>query len=243
MMNKPSDGDGSIQRPVHLSEDELSAYINGEINDANALARFEAHLDDCDECRERLNGMRTVVSLLNRSRPPSPSRSFKLDPTMVQPRAVPIEPWILRVQPVMRRLTAIAAVLLLLVVVGDIVAHQGSSGGALSTARDASTTYNMASGGSSSSVASGAIQEATAASGAALTVPEAAQPATASPVSSGKTGSTVPPAARTAVVTESPSGSPTSYWRLLELAVGVVVVWLLFLSVALPRLQSRREPR
>lgn len=248
MTSQPSQNDGDMQRPVHLSDDELSAYINSEITQPFELERFQAHLDECAECRERLADTRTVVSLLNRVEVPPTPRSFKLDPSTVKPRAVAIDPWIVRVQPAMRRLTAIAAALLLIVVMADVISHQGQGAGTPSAALDAATSMQTSAESaaapvtnSSAGESKAAGSEATpAASAAALAAPESREAST--PQASVSQSTAERPSAAEPVGSASTSRGPNaSYWRLSELAVGVIVVWLLFLTIALPRLQSRRE--
>lgn len=253
MTIRPSRRHGDLERPVHLSEDELSAYINGEVT-GQPLQRFEMHLDGCVECRERLNGTRTVVSLLHQAATPALPRSFKLDPGMVLPVAVPSESWVARAQPVMRRLTAIAAALLLVLVMADALANHSSGGAVKSTARDVTTSSQGASGAmaqsastsSAANVAGAAVARAT--SAAALTAPSTSTPAQAPAQSFAGASSTAEQnsAGTTTVAPENapaePQRSGPSYWRLSEFAVGVVVIWLLFMSVALPRLGQRRLP-
>ncbi len=252
MTIRPSRRDGDLERPVHLSDDELSAYINGEVTDPGARERFETHLESCAACRERLHGARVVVSLLNQAETPAPPRSFKLDPSMVRPVVVPAEPWIIRVQPAMRRLTAIAAVLLLVLVMADGLVNR-SDGGATSTARDVTTSSQGASEAvaqnavsTSGGNAGGEAPKATAA--AAFSAPATSTSAAAAVVaqSSAESSATQPGTSAGSgapvVIQPAPSQSSPSYWRLSEFAVVVVVIWLLFLSVALPRLQHRRQP-
>ncbi len=239
MTTRPSRRDGDLERPVHLTDDELSAYINGEVTNPAARQQFETHLENCSECRGRLNGARVVVSLLNQAETPTPPRSFKLDPSMVRPVIVPAESWIIRVQPAMRRLTAIAAALLLVLVMADALANH-SNAGVTSTARDASTSVQASGGGAAQPLAvSGSSSTESSAEAATPEAPNSAQSvAGASVEDQNKATDSGPPA----LIASAPQRSSPSYWRLSEFAVGVVVIWLLFLSVAFPRLQERRQP-
>ncbi len=234
MTTRPSRRDGDAVQGAHLTEDELSAYINAEITESDALERFRAHVDECAACRERLEGMRTVVLLLNRSNQPVPSRSFKLEPSMLAPAPAAIDPWIIRIQPVARRLTAIAAALLLVIVVADVVAHQGSSVGNPPSSRNVTTSVQTTSGGAQSFASSaGATAAATAASAAPAVVESGS-----APTSDSQKSATEAPQAAPITAAAPQTHTRLSYWRLLELAVGVVVVWLLFMSVALPRIRG-----
>ncbi len=243
MTSRPSHDDGDMGRPVHPSDDELSAFINGDTTEQLEIERLQAHLNDCTECRERLADLQAVVSLLNRIDTPAPRRSFTLDPSMVGSIPVPGEPWIIRFQPAMRRVTAIAAVLLLILVVADVLSHQGSVGGSQPSSLSVATTSQTSSAGPAISAAGSSARDssATTVSGAsAFSAPKTAV-----------TGTPVPPEsqqqavaqthAESAALPGSAASSGPSYWRLIESAVGVVVVWLLFLTVALPRLHLRRK--
>lgn len=255
MTSGPSTRDSDETRQVHLTDDELSAYLNGDFDESETATRIEAHLDTCDECRERFAGTRSVVSLLNNLETPVRPRSFKIDPSMLGPKPVQIDPWIVRVQPAMRRLTAIAAALLIMVVVADALTHRGS-GGSSQPSQQAFTTAEKQTTGSASlavpSVAtaaaavqgSGSVEAATAAATSvarsAVAVAPASTAATATPGETLKPSANQPQSQSLEAPTQVATSGP-SYWRLAELAVGVVVVWLLFLTVALPRLQSRRD--
>jgi hypothetical protein len=299
MTDRPNNQDAGITEPMHPSDDELSAYLNRDSADLAVRRRLEAHLDSCAECRERLAELGAVVRLLHGLESPVPKRSFRLDPSMVsapprpEPEPLRIDPWIVRVQPALRRLTAIAAVLLVLLVTADVLTHRNASDNgsrevsALSSASQArdSTSVMSAGGAEAASKSTAAAAQvpvttaaATAASssggGSSISGGSGEAPVTSS-VASGEAASTsvaassatdaagsseaVTPAASAAALavqqTEA-SGQPAdeaaptpnssthggrSYWRLVELAVGVVVIWLLFLTIVLPRLPRQRR--
>lgn len=297
MTDRPNNQDAEITEPAHPSDDELSAYLNRDNADLTARQRLEAHLETCADCRERLSELRTVVRLLHGMESPVPKRSFRLDPRMVSaplpepaPEPLRIDPWIVRAQPALRRLTAIAAVLLVLLVTADILTHRKSSDNgsrevsALSSASRATdgasvmsagaaesaskstaaaaqvpaATAASASGGGSSS--SGSSAEAPVATSASSGAQAAASSVAASSATDAVTSSeAVTPAASAAALsvqqTEASGQSPAeaaqapnattrgsrSYWRLVELTVGVVVIWLLFLTIVLPRLPRQRR--
>ncbi|MGA7672129.1 MAG: zf-HC2 domain-containing protein [Nitrolancea sp.] len=250
MTSRPSQHGGEGEDASHLTEDDLSDLINGDLADAGNRDRVQAHLDECAECRERHSELRAVVTLLRRVESPVPSRSFKLTPEMVGPRPVEIDPWIVRIQPAMRRVTAIAAALLLLIVVADGLRHSGTSNGSKSVAVNFSTSAETSAGGASQSlgVAPAATEAATSAArdsaaaasteSQAVTSSSAAATPTAPTVSA---GSSAPSQSEPPTTASQSSQAHTSYWRLAELAAGVVVMWLLFITIALPRLHVRRD--
>jgi hypothetical protein len=238
---------------MHPSEEELSAYINGDITDLDELQRLEAHLETCARCRETLSELRALVWLLRRTESPVPSRSFRLDPSVVGAQVAPVEPWIVRIQPALRRLTAIAAVLLVFLVVADVLVHQNgresatqsvgatTETSAASAALAPAATAASSQAGTTSAGSNAQPAAATSASAFASSADSATKSAAGTPVATAAVGAisqpqpTLPPPSSPAPTTRP------SYWRLLELAVGVVVIWLLFLTVALPRLVRQRE--
>lgn len=62
-------------RIVHVT-DALSAYIDGELP-PNERAQVERHLETCEDCRRRLAGLRTVVTLVRSSEPISAPEGFR----------------------------------------------------------------------------------------------------------------------------------------------------------------------
>ena len=252
MTDRPNNQDASVADSVHPGEEELSAYINGDITDLEELQRLQAHLATCAGCREMLSELRAVVWLLRGAENPVPSRSFRLDPSMVRAPVVQIDPWIVRIQPALRRLTALAAVVLFILVAADVLVHQNAREGGTQSVAVMSSVSQSSSG---STAAGPALIAGGSANSEAQ--PAAATPAAASaPADTAKTSEAGTPVAgveaQPALTVQSqPEQSPTSnsveppgrsYWRLIELAAGVVVIWLLFLTVALPRLVRQREP-
>jgi hypothetical protein len=290
MTDRPNNQDVGITESGHPSDDELSAYLNHDIADLAARQQLEAHLESCAECRDRLAELRTVVRLLRGFDHPVPQRSFRLDPSMVSPplpESARIDPWIVRVQPALRRLTAIAAVLLVVLVTADVLTHRDSSENG---ARETSSLSAASQANDSTSVMSvGAAESVAESTAAAAQVPAAAAASSSGGGSSGSSGGAeapttsgavegsaaqstasssestsassasdaarpgeeiVPEASAAAVIIQPTEAAPTSdvaaqggrsYWRLVELTVGVVVIWLLFLTVVLPRLPRQRR--
>ncbi len=248
MTNRPSETDGEMERSGHLSDDQLSAYINGEITELGSLALIRTHLEECAECHERLVDTQTVVSLLHRLEIPTPSRSFKLDPKMVGTRLALVDPWIVRMQPAMRRLAAIAAAILVIVVMADALTNLGAGGGSQSSSFDTaaklqSSTSEAAVSAAISNSTSSESADATsppAAAGAAIVAPDATIEATPAASEDHSLGVAQSQADQVSSPRSS-AGSGVSYWRLVEVTVGVVVVWLMFLTIALPKLHQRRD--
>jgi anti-sigma factor RsiW len=54
-----------MQRAAHLTDELLSAYLDGELSERRA-GTVEEHLEGCTPCRTRLDGMRRVVRSLSR---------------------------------------------------------------------------------------------------------------------------------------------------------------------------------
>ena len=257
MPDRPNNQDADTTGSGHLSEDELSEYISGDISDLDDLRRLQAHLETCSSCRERLSELRAVVWLLRGAENPVPSRSFRLDSSMVSAPVVRIDPWIVRVQPALRRLTAIAAAFLLFLVVADVLAHQnahqvGTRSEAFSAAtQSTSGSAAMSAAAPALSVATNGSSDAhpasaTPVSGVAAAAVDAATTEAGTPVTSAGEAPVATSGQQEVTLSPPPSAvksSSTSYWRLVELAVGVVVTWLLFLTFALPKLVHQREPR
>lgn len=296
MTDRPNNQDAGITEPAHPSDDELSAYLNRDMADLAARQRLEAHLETCADCRERLAELRAVVQLLRGFQHPVPKRSFRLDSSMVSvplpsPELEPvrIDPWIVRVQPALRRLTAIAAVLLVVLVTADVLTHRNSSDNgsrevsALSSKSQASDSTSVMSAGAGKSApqstsAAAQVPAATAASssggesssaGSSAEAPVTSSAASGQAASESVSGSSAADAARSSEgitpeasaaamalqQTEASGQSPAdavpasnssthgglSFWRLVEFAVGVVVIWLLFLTFVLPRLPRQRR--
>jgi hypothetical protein len=116
-------------RDQHISIDDLSTYLDGEIESTEERARIEQHLAMCETCREELESLRAVSRLLaDLPEPPLP-RSFRLRPEDVDhvpepgpaSEPVPIQPWILRNQARFRYAGLAAALLLVVLVTIDLV--------------------------------------------------------------------------------------------------------------------------
>lgn len=71
-----------------VTEEELSAYLDGELEDA-ARARFEAHIEDCAACREVLEELRAVRRALRDLPRTDAPRSFALREADLRPAPAP----------------------------------------------------------------------------------------------------------------------------------------------------------
>ncbi len=112
-----------------VTEEELSAYLDGELDDA-ARAGLEAHVEDCAACREVLEELRAVrQALRDLPREPAP-RSFALGEADL--RTAPA-PWAMgafaRAAPLLSGV-ATAAVVVFGVLVGIDLAGPASQGAA-----------------------------------------------------------------------------------------------------------------
>jgi hypothetical protein len=104
----------AFDRVEQSYRDQLSAYLDGELGDAERRS-LEAHLATCADCRRELAELRTTVALLRRLPEAAPPRSLRV--AVPAPRPAPA---ILRWYPRLRAATGLVAVFLLAVVVGDV---------------------------------------------------------------------------------------------------------------------------
>lgn len=247
----------------HLDEALLSAFLDGRIEDAEAA---RAHLSVCAECRSALAELRTVVQLLGDLPEPALPRSFALTPDQVPVRIVAAEPWFVRLQPALRWTATAAALVLVLVVTADLVVHRAtpesgavrsfsSAAGEVATAPAPAALESRSSSGAAaqpgtlapnvqpSSPTAGAAVGITAAPPAASPAvkPSTVQPAAGSPASGAPSDSgAATPATRESlpltVAEQAPRAGPSA-WRLVELSLALIILWLLVAAAVLPRLR------
>lgn len=67
------------RRPLHLTDEDLSGYLDNETS-AREAERIRAHLDSCEDCRARFEGLRAVQSMLSALPRAVAPRSFVLSP-------------------------------------------------------------------------------------------------------------------------------------------------------------------
>ncbi|HET9016032.1 MAG TPA: hypothetical protein VFN57_10580 [Thermomicrobiaceae bacterium] len=225
----------------HVSDAELAAYVDGEIESVDRRRAIAAHLEECAMCRQTLRELMVLVGALAELPQPEPTRSYRLTPAMVPAPAPLTVPWFIRFQPAMRWATAAAALLLVLVVGADVVTH---AGGAATTASPSSAPRVLTSASSAASTSAPAARPS-AASPAAAAAPF---PAASSPPARAAAG--VAPATPGAVAAAGPAGAatspsggapPPSGWRIAELGLTLVLLWLLVATVALPRTRRARS--
>lgn len=156
------------RRPLHPTDEELSAYIDEEASSKDR-ERIRAHIDGCDACRERYEGLRSVQTMLSQVTQPAVPRSFTLTPELAGVQASTRAPVYTPQPPSRFRVPAFApavALTFFLAVLavdlgGSSVSQQEDSGGVASSApvRSAYST-----------------DEAAKASGTPLLVPQASGP-------------------------------------------------------------------
>lgn len=119
---------------IHIAQEDLSAYADGETLDPQERSRIEQHLETCEACRQELAELSAIQQLLADLPEPEVPRSFRLSPSDVEgadtdqgPDPTPIQPWLLRHQSTFRAAAMAAALLLALVVTIDLL--PGQSGG------------------------------------------------------------------------------------------------------------------
>lgn len=251
-------GDGGLSR--HLDLDALSAAIDGTLPPADAAAA-RAHLASCPDCRRDLAELRATVDLLSNLPQYEPRRSFVLGPEHARGRsggahrrpsaaasALPTPPasrshaavapanheghaWGSRLLPGIRVLqfaTAVVAVLLALVTAGDLLTPDPAP--------------VMAPQGFA---AMPAAQEALPAPAAAPTVTGAGPAMARAVIPADVTADGTNAAAGASQAASGARGAPgvpvpTSPWRVAQLALALVLLWLL-VSLAGRLLIDRHE--
>ena len=99
-------------RDQHIATDDLSAYLDGEV-DERLRPAIDDHLSTCAPCRAELAELRATVRLLHALPVPAPRRSFQLGPEHARPE--PPKGMLLTMLPVVRALSVAAAIALLVV--------------------------------------------------------------------------------------------------------------------------------
>jgi len=103
----------------HPSDELISAFLVGAIDDPAIGATVSGHLETCPACREQVAQLQAITKLLAELPAPPLPRSFTLtreELDRLQPR-----PWYLRYQPVCRWASAIAAALLVVLLGLDLL--------------------------------------------------------------------------------------------------------------------------
>jgi hypothetical protein len=126
----------------HLLPQELDLLVDGDVG--FGVAPLRAHVDECDECRERVTSLRAVTDSLDAVPHLTPRRDFS---DLVMRQVQVIEPWHVAAIETGRRLVPTSAPMRVLAGVGSGVAALVISGSAawLAFRVDlASWTYNVA---------------------------------------------------------------------------------------------------
>lgn len=163
--------------PRHIRTEDLSAYIDGEVDDSERDAIAE-HIVACAECRTELAQLRATVRLLSELQQGSPGRSFQL--AMEHVRHQSQRSPVVRLLPVVRSLS-VAAIILFIVASGalllgnarddaslpsgsSIASETGATGGASQDAGEANTSGAQPAPGTESSDSGTLIDRGAAAS-------------------------------------------------------------------------------
>jgi hypothetical protein len=82
------------QPASHIDDDVLSAFVDQQLS-TDDLARARAHLETCADCQERLDGFRSVATLLRQLPEVEPPRDFALGLRLVgePPNVVRLRRW------------------------------------------------------------------------------------------------------------------------------------------------------
>jgi hypothetical protein len=210
----------------HVSDEHLSLFIDGRLDDSQNEARVARHLDECDHCRERADELRTVSVLLARLPEPAIPRSFRLSEADLPRPVAPVisGPWFVRFQPAIRSAAAIAAVLLLTVIGANLVLDS-------TTARDEVATMMEAQ-----------EQARTADEDAAAPSDDAAEDTEVGAAEAPEVESDSPePEAFSQAAPESEPGSGVSTLSVVAVALAIVTVALLIAGFVLPRWWTRSK--
>jgi anti-sigma factor RsiW len=83
-----------MQPASHIDDDALSAFVDRQLS-PDESAQVVAHVESCSECQERLDGFRSVATLLRRLPEVDPPRDFTLGPRRVvdPPNVVRLRRW------------------------------------------------------------------------------------------------------------------------------------------------------
>lgn len=175
------------RRSHAISEEQLSAYIDGQLDDADA-ARLEAHAESCSACRDALAELRTVRSTLRELPQVAAPRSFALREADVRPApATRVSGG--RAPALLGGLASVALVAFLTLVSVDVL-DRGSSGGDAATvsgaAADRSTTEQQYSdaevGDGETQLRENTLGQSGAPSAGSAATPAAREPAVTGPV-------------------------------------------------------------
>jgi len=218
----------------HIGDDVLNAYLDGALGERDQR-EVAAHLSECRECRRELAELRATANLLRGLPQYRPRRSFVMTPEEAPARR---RGWAARLLPALPALQAAAvvvALLLIAVTAGDLVTHRQETSGPRLAALPIVTAALPA--GTRSVPATSHVMQARAP--APASAKEANGAGTPTFVQSAAAAAPSPtPAAQTASPRPAKTGS-SSLWRVGEVALGLLLLWLLVTIVGLRRMRGR----
>ncbi len=237
----------------HLDLGTLTAHLDRELSDPDQR-EADRHLRQCADCRQELNELRATVTLLNGLPQYAPRRSFRVGSAhAVRPSGGGWLARLLPALPALRAATAAAAILLLLVVAGDLFTSIGDERtisepvSAPQQDFDAGAPANQVAddGGEAE------LEEAAPGGNGTNSIAESSETAAApnaarqpAPANAATSGIATPPTSGEATddlggagtaVAESTDGP--SLWRIAQLALGLLLLWLIVTVVGLERLR------
>jgi len=249
----PGGADHAQMSLRHPDEETLGVFLDGGLSPGEARL-VAAHLAGCGDCRREIAALRATVALLGGLPQYEPRRSFRLlSQQAVRGRATGDSGRLARLLPSfpsLRIATVAVAMLLLLVGTGDVLTHRDESSetSSVQPAARAIATLPVAKAGeqqpvldleqapSSASGAPGAFSApaaapADSAAGAAVT--------TNTPPSLATTAA--PQVAAPAQSTQSEGNDGPSFWRLGEVALALILAWLLVSLTGLQQMRWRQR--
>ncbi|MDQ3779352.1 MAG: zf-HC2 domain-containing protein [Chloroflexota bacterium] len=242
----------------HLDLDTLTAYLDHELSDADSQDA-EHHLRLCADCRQERDELRATVLLLRGLPQYAPRRSFRVGSERAM---TPVNGgWLARLLPALPaiRVAMVAvAVLLLVVVTGDLLTGVGDDQRLAApppAPPNAEITDEQAEPAADDDAALQRDQAAPAANGTNSLVESSERTAVPPAPAAGRQPATNAAAARStpmpagdeaidaagdAGVEPAEAADGPSIWRLAQLALGFLLLWLMVTMVGLERL--RRKP-
>ncbi len=237
----------------HPDEETLGAFLDGGLSPREERL-VSAHLAGCRDCRSEIAAIRATVALLGGLPQYEPRRSFRISPHQAARGQAPGDSRrlarLLPSFPSLRIATVAVAMLLLMVGTGDFLTHRdetSESNSAQPAARAIATlpaakaaeqqpALDLDQAPSSASGAPGAFSApaaapADSAAGAAVT--------TNSPPSLATTAA--PREAAPAQSTRSEGDDGPSFWRLGEVALALILAWLLVSMTGLQQMRWRQR--
>lgn len=236
----------------HPDQETLGAFLDGAISTGEGTL-VAAHLRGCADCRREVAAIRATVALLDGLPQYEPRRSFRLAPQQAGRARTVSGGWLPRLLPSfasLRIATAAVAMLLVVVSAGDILSHrdQASDRSSPQSASETVATVPALTKVDNQPVLD-LEQAPSSASGApgAFSAPAAAP---AEDAAGAVVVTTSPSSAATLVPARQPAPAPAdevkqdngpTFWRLSEVALALVLAWLLVSLTGLQQMRWRRR--